>query len=99
MVVGEVMSTTGSLIGAGIDLLNSEYVDSFKDILFLVGGSFVDNRLNRLFPGSDLGSRLLKGSTKVKLTVTENVVDEVMTSDKESEMENNEEDKYAERAN
>jgi len=33
-------------------------------------------RINRLLPGSDLGSRLLKGSTKVKLTVIENVVDE-----------------------
>lgn len=56
-------------------------------------------RINRLLPGSDLGSRLLKGSTKVKLTVIENVADEVMTSDKENEMENNEEDKYSVKTN
>lgn len=54
-------------------------------------------KINRLLPGSDLGSRLLKGSTKVKLTVIETVVDEVMTTDKENEMRNNDEDNDSEK--
>ena len=99
MVVGEVISTTGNLIGMGIDLLNSECKNIAVELGFAIADKLVLKKINRLLPGDDLGSRLLKGSTKVKLTVAENVADEVMTSDKENEMENNEEDKYSVRTN
>ena len=66
--------------------------------LFSIGGNLVqDYFLNKFIPGSDLGGRLLRKSAEVKLTIIENVVEDVMMLDKGNEKDNNEEDKHAEK--
>lgn len=64
--------------------------------LFSIGGNLVqDYFLSKFIPGSDLGSRLLKKSAEVKLTISENTIENIMMLDKGKE--NNEEDKHAEK--
>lgn len=97
MTIGNVLSFSSGFIGLGVNLLNSEYMNSSIDLFSVSGNLAQDYFLNKFIPGRDLGSRLLRKSAEVKLTIIENVVEDVMMLDKGNEKDNNEEDKHAEK--
>lgn len=89
MTIGNGLSTTGSFLGMGVDLLNSDYKNGTKDAFFVVLNLCLDSLLDKIIPGNDLGSKLIKKSSDVKLTMTENIANEIISTKDANENEKN----------
>ena len=87
MAIGNGLSTTGSLLEMGVDLLNSDFGRSSKEAVSTVINIGFDTLWDVFSPSKKLGNKLMKGSADVKLTIADFIIDKTLFSEGNSETE------------
>ena len=88
MGVGGVVSNIGGVIGAGIDLVNLDFIGSAKELFLMKVSKVITSKTEKYIPGNELGKDLIKGSTNIKLIATDRDVEEVISHNEYEENKN-----------